>query len=290
MNTFKLKNTALIISLSTMLIACESDPEVDIPFEPTKLVLTSFLDPSADTNIVHLSKTDPIFDNQSSYFDELNISNGIVKISDGTNEFNLRYDANNRYYFFRRNDFNIDYNKNYSITASAINQTISKNIRTIDSSKVEIVSFNIDQSNYSDDFGTYSVYKARVEFKDPANENNFYRIYLSPIYEDIFNPGQEYDYFYDVYSNTLISDEGRNGGNIVALTEHSEYDGGFGNNITGFRLYIYKVDEDVYKYVKSLKNYTGDDPFSEPSLIYSNVPGGLGLVGSQMVFSVKKTL
>ena len=280
----------LFIGLSITLFACESDPQVEIPFEPTKLVLTSFLDPSSDTNIVHLSKSDHIFDSQSSFYDDLIISNGTIKITDGTNDFTLRYDNNNKYYFFRRNDFNLDYSKNYTITASAINQTVSKQVQTLDSNKVNIVSFSIDQSNYTDDFGTYKVYKARVEFKDPPNENNFYRIYLSPIYEDIFNPGEEYDYFYDIYSNTLISDEGRNGSNIVAFTEHGEYDSGFGNNITGFRIYIYKVDEDVYKYVKSLKNYTGDDPFSEPSLIYSNVPGGLGLVGSQMVFSARKSL
>jgi hypothetical protein len=57
-----------------------------------------------------------------------------------------------------------------------------------------------------------------------------------------------------------------------------------------FKIYLTKIDADSYKYFKSLQNYTGDDPFSEPSLIYTNVPNGLGLVGSQQVFSYRKAL
>lgn len=271
--------------------SCESDAEVEIPFEPVKLVVSSFLDPNEDTNYVSLSKTDPVFDNNAAWGQDLIIRNAIIKISDGTNEATLRFDTDKDVYFFNKADLDIDFNKVYTITASAINQTINVSFRTIDSSSIVIKEFLLDSVTYEDGFGDiYKTYKAKIKFDDPASEVNYYRIYLRPVYGNIF--GEPIDeYYFDVYDNLVLSDEGKNGSEMNITAEYEEYTYlGMGSNIKGFKLFVYKIDEDHYKYIKSLKNYTGDDPFSEPSLIYTNVPNGLGLVGSQMVKVVNKAL
>lgn len=283
----------ILFSISVLVSSCESDAEVDIPFEPVKLVLHTFLDPELDTNFIYLSKSDPIFDKNSSFFDELLIDNGIVKISNGTNEITLRYDNVEKAYYFRKNELDIDFNKTYNISASAINQTINVSVKTLDSNSIRINDITIDSTIQDDGFlGSYKVYKIRFNFNDPASEENYYRISLTPTYIYFDGGFTEYEYSTnDIYSDILISDAGKNGSTINIYNEYDSYNSGFQSfNYVAFKVYVTKIDEDSYKYYKSLQNYTGDDPFSEPTLIYTNVPNGLGLVGSKQVFSARKAL
>ncbi len=283
----------ILFSSIVLITSCESDAEVDIPFEPVKLVLSTFINPDADTNYIYLSKSDPVFDQNSVFSDELFINDGIVKISDGTQEVSLRYDNVMNAYYFRKNELDIDFNKNYNISASAINQTLNVSVKTIDSNSVNISNVTIDSTTRTDAFGeTILTYKIRFNFNDPVSEENYYRISIIPTYISFDGTFTEYEYLSnDIYSDILMTDAGKNGSSILINHEYSSYIGGFSDfNFAAFKIYITKIDADSYKYFRSLQNYTGDDPFSEPSLIYTNVPNGLGLVGSQQVFSYRKAL
>jgi hypothetical protein len=283
----------ILFSLSILISSCESDAEVEIPFEPVKLVLSTFLDPDADTNFVYLSKSDPVFDQNSSYFNDLLIDDGIVKITDGTQEITLRYDNVVEAYYFRKNEFDIDFNKSYNISASTINQTINVSVKTVDSNSISINDVSIDSITKDDGFGGSSkTYKIRFNFNDPATEENYYRISITPTYIYFDGSFKEYEYVTnDIYSDVIISDAGKNGTAINIYNEYSSFNFGFESfNYVAFKIYVTKIDADSYKYFKSLQNYTGEDPFSEPTLIYTNVPNGLGIVGSKQVFSYRKAL
>jgi hypothetical protein len=283
----------ILLSSIVLISSCESDAEVDIPFEPVKLVISTFLNPEADTNYVYLSKTDPVFDQNSIFSDDLFIDDGIVKISNGTQEITMRYDNVMNAYYFRKNELKIGFNKTYNISASAINQTINVSVLTIDSNSVSINNVIIDSTVIDDPFGeSIKTYKIRFNFNDPATEENYYRISFVPTYLFFDGTFKEYEYATnDIYSDILMADVGKNGGTININSEYTSYNYGFNDfSFLAFKIYLTKIDADSYKYFKSLQNYTGDDPFSEPSLIYTNVPNGLGLVGSQQVFSYRKAL
>lgn len=283
----------LLLSISIVISSCESDAEVEIPFEPVKLVLSTFLDPDADTNYIYLSKTDPVFDQNSVFSDDLLIDDGIVKISDGTNEITLRYDTKENAYYFRKNELDIDFNKSYNISASAINQSIGVSVKTVDSNSININNVSIDSIISNDEFGGNNIsYRIRFNLNDPATEENYYRITVVPTYLSFDGTFIEYEYLSnDIYSDVLISDAGKNGTSINVYNEYNTLKFGFESlNFIAFKIYVSKIDVDSYKYFKSLQNYTGDDPFSEPTLIYTNVPKGLGIVGSKQVFSYRKAL
>jgi hypothetical protein len=58
------------------------------------------------------------------------------------------------------------------------------------------------------------------------------------------------------------------------------------------RIYLLNTDKPYYDFHKSLENYSlGDYPFTEPSFLYSNVKGGLGIFASytldSLIFRVK---
>jgi hypothetical protein len=58
------------------------------------------------------------------------------------------------------------------------------------------------------------------------------------------------------------------------------------------RIYLLSTDKPYYDFHKSLENFSlGDSPFSEPSFLYNNVNGGLGIFASytldSLIFRVK---
>jgi hypothetical protein len=54
------------------------------------------------------------------------------------------------------------------------------------------------------------------------------------------------------------------------------------------RIGLLNVDEHYYRYHTTLRLYSGDDPFSEPAPIYSNIVGGLGVFGAYNKTTVVK--
>jgi hypothetical protein len=53
------------------------------------------------------------------------------------------------------------------------------------------------------------------------------------------------------------------------------------------RIYLLSTDKPYYDFHKSLENYSlGDTPFAEPSFVYSNVKGGLGIFASYTLDSL----
>jgi hypothetical protein len=53
------------------------------------------------------------------------------------------------------------------------------------------------------------------------------------------------------------------------------------------KIYLLNTDKAYYDYQKSLEKYnSGEDPFTEPSPVYSNISGGLGIFAAYTVDSL----
>lgn len=288
-----MRKELLILFISTALFSgCESDAEVDVPTEPEKIVVTTFLNPDSDTNIVYISKTNPIFREGN----ELDVSTSFIKISDGSMEVNLEnmqnpYDYTKK--LLKKSKFNIEYNKTYTITATVSGSQVQKTFTTINNNPIQVQNLIIDTIIKEDPFGDSEyILKSRIKFIDPANEENYYRIEVIPTYRRLVSGVYiEEEWYGGDNTFSLISDKGLNGSEITIEKDYVYYTwGNEGPDFKSLHVYIAKIDADSYKYLKSIQNINEEDPFSEPSLIYSNVPNGLGLIGSQQVFMLKKVL
>jgi hypothetical protein len=279
----------ITILFSAFYIGCESDAEVSAPTEPEKIVVDAFLDPALDKNIIKVTKTYPVFREGL----ELDLSTTIVKFSDGSNEYKLPNTGIDEY-SLNKSNFKLEYNKNYTISVNVSGQIIEKQFKTIDSNSIKITELKIDTLIREDAYGDKEfIYQCKIKFTDPIEEDNYYRIELVPIYK-VYIGGvlTEREYYNgDELNFSLLSDKGQNGSTMSINKDYTYYT--WGENLPDFthmNIYIIKIDEELYKYLKSMQNINYDDIFSEPAIIYSNVPNGLGLIGSQQRFVYKYRL
>ncbi len=280
----------ILFVLSVFQTSCETDADIPIPKQDPKLVLSAFLQPGAELQFATLYMSDPIFDGSNIDFTTL-IDNAEVYITVGTKKVRFQYDFNYFAYVIPKDSLTIEYNKEYTLGAKFDGKEVSSTIKTISSIPIQFTEAKFDSLIEEDPFGgSTKTYFGYAKWIDPPEEKNYYCIEMFALVKNINGDSSRIS-LSDFYSNLYLSDEGKNGTTMTATIEAYQYNPEFqGNGYVGYELLVTKVDEQYYKYFKSLQNYGGDDPFSEPSLIYSNVNNGLGIVASFAPFSFKKGL
>lgn len=280
----------ILIGLSWSLGACETDADIEIPAQDPKLVLSTFLEPGKEMQVLTLYISDPIFDG-SAIDNSTMITDATILISNGSKTVRFKYDFNYNGYVLVKDSMLIEYDTDYTITTTYDGKTASSTFKTISNVAPQLGEVKFDSLLEEDGFGgSYTTYFGYITWQDPPNEKNYYCIEMYGLIKDP-NGDTSRVSLSDFYSNLYISDEGKNGTQMNATIEAYEYNmEWFGPNYVGFELLLTKTDEHYYKYFKSLQNYGGDDPFSEPSLIYTNITNGLGLAGSFKPYSFKKAL
>jgi len=281
-----MKNIKLsfIIILSIILYSCEKTVDnVDVPQQEPKLVVHCYISPEDSIINAYVYLSVPIF----SYYDLDNytpVTNAIVKISDFSNEAQLLYNGFDRY-TISANSFPILPGNNYRLSVSApgytsvegfckvplyMNQTLQ--LLSVDSVK-------IDDYNYE--------YKYKTQFIDNNGEGDFYRIAgnmvivytYDSMYADTFS-----NILYPKYGQEYFSDKTKDGEKILSELNYYKYyyedKINSEEEIISLCFILLTTDEHYYKFHKSLSNYTGDDPFSEPTIVYSNIENGLGVFGA----------
>ncbi len=278
----------IIVAITGVFSACETDADIEIPSQVPKLVLSTFLQPEAEQQFLTLYMSDPIFDG-STIDNTTMITNGTIIITDGNVTKKFRYDVNYHSYVLPDDSMKIDFSKRYSITASYEGKTASAVFNTVSNTAPVFTEVKFDSLLEEDPFGgVYITYVGYAKWIDPSTENNYYCVELFGLQKNE-NGDTSRVSLSDFYSNLYLTDEGKNGSQLTARVEAYSYESEFmRNNYVGFELLLSKTDEHYYKYFRSLQNYGGDDPFSEPNLIYTNITNGLGIVGSFKPFSIKK--
>lgn len=271
-------------------VSCETDANIPIPSQDPKFVLTSFINPASDSQLFTLTLSDPIFDGSNVDFNNY-IDDALVTVSNGTNTVTLGYNNSYNAYLLLNSAMNIDFNTDYTVNVSRAGKQLQTKFKSIGSAPITINELKVDSIEKIDQFGIVSkTYFANVKWQDPGSETNYYCLELYGLMND-FNGNPVRVPLSDYYGNIYISDEGKNGTEMSRTLEaYTNYFGEFGNVYRGFDVVVSKTDEHYYRYFKSLQNYVGDDPFSEPSLVYTNINSGLGVIGNYMPYSIRKEL
>jgi hypothetical protein len=120
----------------------------------------------------------------------------------------------------------------------------------------------------------YGPTKVSLRFRDIPGKGNFYRISAgTTINMDFYNE----TYFEEIgfeRGESFISDKNKEDEYFYLKTyEIYQYD----SNSSLLYISLLLTDENYYNYHRSIYSYEGDNPFSEPSPVFTNINGGLGI-------------
>lgn len=252
--------------------------DVDAPSSDPRIVVHSVISPQDDFIKVIVSKSNPIY-TESNYLWEDRfppVTDAVVRLTEGINSITIPYNPGLKAYRISTGLFPVIPGKTYHLEVTApggYHATATTTIPDVEVPEIEI--FGIDTIS---DMGNMAI-MVNFRFRDIPGQGQFYRV--APGYF----AGYEYDYEEYIYETGLsrgenyISDKNGDGDYFTFRT--SEVYTGYGANTRIFiRLFV--TGESYYNYHRSVGSFEGENPFSEPTPVYTNIEGGLGLFASTL--------
>jgi hypothetical protein len=245
-----------------------------------KLVVYGYLSPGNKTNYISVNSNYRLY---GKLYTTDKWGNLTATISDGSHEISL--DSNKVGFDFNSSDFPIEEGKSYTIKIKSdfgLSAEASCTVpfrRNFDLAIDTFRAVNNSAGYY------YSPFNADIYYTDFPGENNYYLMLCEQTSYDSDS--------YDPISTTRITGSGKeyfsdNGAEAMRarftlgyIRDPKLVDSSF------LKVYLLNIDKEYYDYKKSLDNYNdGSDPFTEPSPVFSNIVGGLGILASYTVDSL----
>jgi hypothetical protein len=266
------------LPLSLLLISgCETNANVDLPEYPAKLVLSGFITPQDDTIRLRVRRSQPIFQQSNTNVGDP-VTDATVILYGNNTAIQLVYNSNNQYYQIPSSVFPILAGNTYRIVVQTSHDA------TVDAETTVPLNppSNFNPSvNYSSDTTSNPGFieidaDLRYTFTDFAGESNYYMIYsLVQVYDSFLA-----DTLPDITTTSLENDNNRDGITINGAEQFS-FNNTFpqiGRVLLGTSISVLNASREYYEFHKSvLSGNNGVDPFSEPTLIFTNVNQGYGI-------------
>jgi len=260
-----------------------------LPGFESKLVVTSFLSPADEISRIVVTSNRPVYGELKPYPSPGKVS---CRISDGEKEINLK--STEKGYEFNRQEMQVICGKTYciqivneeglSITAKCTVPMSFKNDIIIDTFSVpeEIVTR----------YGTerYRILNGIVKFMDQPLNENYYHIVGKVV--DYFNQYYSFDVrTEDIWiENDLFTDREKIKDGMISIPVNLTGSIGSADNYIDssfVKIYLLDTERSYFLYHKSIFDYKDDDnPFTEPTPVFSNIEGGLGIFTSYVMDSV----
>jgi hypothetical protein len=284
MKSRKVKHKILIPALLIMLAgilfnSCESVvSNIDVPHIDPQIVLTAHINPSDSIITVNVSNSWPIF-NYPVEPEPSVISNATVSVEKNGTVVYLSYDYLTSDYKGNVSTLNLKAGDKVIVRAAAsgyadvYGETIIPSRRN---ESLELISITTVNSQYG------PVRRLKIRFKDFPGEINYYRLFL--VSYDPWEGVYRYNYPYFIVGKEFLTDTDGDGAYYDLIMEVDDYTEG------QLKLCLYTTDKGYYFYNSTLSNYYGDDFFSEPTIIFSNVKNGLGAITSYISYELDFTI
>jgi len=269
----------LSVFLSFFLFSCNSffESDVDIPAEKPKLVVYSYLTAEDDTIKLSVQYSKPIY-TVTNYYTEFYppVTDATVKISDGSTTINLVYDAYQRKYVSA--EMQVMAGKTYSLEVTTPRSERVTASCTVPASEVPVIEITSVENDPTYNFNKIINFRLR----DIPGKGHFYRVLIAQIYS---YPGlPEFPpYIYNVPLETgeeYFSDANKDGEYFIFKAVVQDL--GEDDYLT---FYTSITDEHYFNFHKSVLGFQGDNPFSEPTPVYSNIEGGLGVFAALKAYT-----
>ena len=311
-----LKNLIILLTVGS-LFACETVIDLDIPPEPTRLVVNSVINPDSLITM-RLSKSKSVLD-QADFFTVVRDAR-VTLYEDGREVARLNDQGEGRYLA----DFRPSIGRQYTVEAAAeglppveahssIQTPIVIEDVTVNKVKIENGSTCINgdcQPSYSDE------YQLGLRLSDPPNQVNYYEIVAYAVVQDSFPNYDDLGNFigYDstqwenqVYLQTddpvvdnpysdlegggfygeslLFSDELFSGQSYTVAFTTDTYFG----EVKELTVQLRTLSEDQYQYLRTrhLQEYNASNPLSEVVPVYTNIENGFGIFAGYSTSSIE---
>lgn len=296
---FMQKYIIFFLVLTYMLSSCQKDAtNVKLPPAKVQLVIHCFISPQDTLVKVYVSESTPIFGykRQNNGFNIQSLPDAKVQISHNGTVYDLKFSSNDEAYIIDTSILKIVAGETYDLKATRGNESASASC-TVPASlpfdvKLDKYVTKYDIDPFTKD--TFYSYRIQTSLTDLGTEHDYYRVNIgcnslswSYLYDQMGNKvdSQLSTFFNEGYfENTeeeFISDEEGNGKAYIQNSTVS-----LGSNMGGSKpiptellLGIMHTDKNYYLFHTSAFAHMNNqgNPFAEPSLIYTNIQGGLGI-------------
>ncbi|MES2131227.1 MAG: DUF4249 domain-containing protein [Bacteroidota bacterium] len=270
-----------IPAMALLLYSCEKDANVKLPDIKSQLVVTSFISPSDTLITVNVSETRPLY-TPSNNSNNGTVDNAIVYLSDGINSVVVPY--NNFRYSINSSLLPIFAGHTYFLSVATPDGRLVNAETTVPSGPVPVIATSYHEAiNNGSENGAFpgEIYTVlQLNLNDPSGIKNYYRTDIRgfEVNPDTVPVGN----MYGILKEHLETDEGQDGKTIAI--EKGIYNAfSIDSELKFFEVTLLNCNYPYYAYHKSLMsavNSGGVDLFSEPSIMYSNINGGLGVFGA----------
>jgi hypothetical protein len=273
-----------IIVNTLTFISCERDANVKLPDTSPKPVLVCFISPQDSLIRVTLTNSRPIYSTQKSNFPYI-IKNAEIKISINGTSATIPFINDSAGYQLNAKFFPIKEGEKYSLEVSIPDGRKLSSETIVPSKKPEDVNFKITRT--VNDSSLYFIdvkYDVEISWKDIIGEKNTYR---SLVYSFTATKNST-----DT-STFLVSEEYKSDelGDGLTMKVNSENFAGYSTDslsidiptYAGTVAYLIVGNDDYIKYHKDLSRFQDMNPFSEPTINFSNIQNGIGCFGAYII-------
>jgi hypothetical protein len=270
-----MKNISLFaFAVSLILTSCEQDADVELPKTEPELVVSCFISPQDSFIRVGVTLSAPVFGNGSGVQTQT-VTNANVTLFGNNTSVTLPYNSINQCYEIPSSNFQIVAGGVYRIDV-----TDTEGRHAFANTSVPLLppaAFTCtirDTVEYSDPSYEYGQVKYRFTVNDFSGGTNYYRFvgYLRQI--NLISG----DSSLVNRATNLFMDSNADGETLSASAETWYYTNSGYDSIAAYEVWMLNCNYDYYNFHNSLYNNNGGgDPFSEPTLLYTNIEGGLGI-------------
>ncbi len=275
---FKIKNVLAVMFGMLMLSGCEDvATNVKMPAAEKKIVVQCFI--SADDEQINAMVTwsKPVLGTTVNAEPDV-IMDAKVEIEGGGNKATLIWDASSKLYQLDSSFFKIEAGKTYNLSVTL---PIGKNVSatcTVPSSKNTSLSLS-RRDTVPNDFGGFEITLTFNYMDHDGLNTNFYRLEGHAIYS---NP----------WDDPYVNGEFKKDTELKSSNTYKVmyYDDSF-DKPEKVKAWIINCDLNYFEYHKTLQGAQNNmGLFSEPSIVYSNIKGGLGCFGAYSSFETEVAL
>jgi len=262
--------TLAMLSAMVFFTSCETDADIPLPEVDPKIVINCFIGDELEVIKAAVFKSNPVFsDADGNYPYTSNVEEDMyVVISNGSISAELVFNPQTEFYEVGTDVFPLVVGGNYTLTVTAPDgETVSASTTIpLNAPIVQSSSFDVEQIS-NDFYGDQTKLTVKQTLIDPSSSFDYYRFYY--VLQDQFMT--------NIYVSEDYSDDNSLDGNLLYNEHEMTAYYGSDNPILSVKALIIRGSEEYYRFHKTVYNQTPGDPFSEPSIIYSNVKGGLGV-------------
>ncbi len=299
--------------------SCETVIDVDLPVEPTRLVVNGFINPDSAVT-VRISKSKFVLDRAESF--TLVEDAQAVLFENGQEITQLNHVGTGLY----TSPYRPQVGQQYTIQVDADGlesvEASSEIVKTVEIARLTADSIRRENGSVcsnGDCVPTFTTaYRFQMTFTDFEERDNFYEVVSYVVVRDSFpvfddaNPGGpiEYEIFTERRRAFLISDDpvvsssefdfgdgGFFGSSLLftddifsgrSYTLNFTTEGAFGGKITQLTVMLRTLSVDQYEYLRTLQlqEFNEGDPFSEVVPVYNNIENGFGIFAGYSADSV----